>query len=77
MTSASERALPAACEGAEVGAVSLTPINSNNSVQVRVIRRQSSVKLSPRLPLTPVHPRAALALLLQLELELELELLRV
>jgi hypothetical protein len=74
MTSASERALPAACEGAEVGAVSLTPINS---VQVRVIRRQSSVKLSPRLPLTPVHPRAALALLLQLELELELELLRV
>ena len=39
MTNARGRALPAACEGAEVGAVSLTPINS---VHVHVNRRQST-----------------------------------
>ena len=39
MNSARERALPAACEGAEVGTVPLTPISS---VRARFIRCQSS-----------------------------------
>ena len=46
MTSARGRALPAACEGAEVGTVSLTPVNSAHG---RFDRRQSSVRPRPLL----------------------------
>jgi hypothetical protein len=41
MTNARGRALPAACEGAEVGAVSLTPFSSAHA---RLVSRQSSLR---------------------------------
>ena len=68
MTSARGRALPAACEGAEVGTVSLTPVNSAHG---RFDRRQSSVRPRQLLPpasllLPPAPSTTRLSLLLSL-----------
>ena len=49
MTNARGRALPAACEGAEVGAVSLTPFSSAHA---RLVSRQSSLRTRQRLQLS-------------------------
>ena len=49
MTNARGRALPAACEGAEVGAVSLAPFSSAHA---RLVSRQSSLRTRQRLQLS-------------------------
>ena len=49
MTNARGRALPAACEGTEVGAVSLTPFSSAHA---RLVSRQSSLRTRQRLQLS-------------------------
>ena len=66
MNSARERALPAACEGEEVGTVPLT--RHANQLRSRSLDPLPVVGQSPNqrhlLPLTTVLPPAALALLL-------------